>query len=56
MKVILNTFHDKSMYTKKVIGDFGFISFTKEFKYLESIVSYDFDDYTDISFRIKKAS
>ena len=53
IKVILNRLIDKSMYTKNIIGDFGFISFTKEFKYLGSVVSYDLDDYADISFRIK---
>ena len=56
MNVILNRCYDKSMNTKNIIGDFGFIPFTKEFKYLGSIVSSDLDDYTDISFRIKKAS
>ena len=42
------------MYTKNIIGDFGFISFTEKIKYLGSVVSYDLDDYVDISFRIKK--
>ena len=56
MKVILNRCYDKSIYTKDIIGAFGFISFTKEFRYLSSIVSYDLDDYADISFRIEKVS
>ena len=56
MKVILDRCYDKSKYTEDVIGDFGFISFTKIFTYLGSIVSYDLDDYADITSRIKKAS
>ena len=48
--------YDRSTDTKKIIGYFGFISFTKEFKYLGSVVSFDRDDYADISFRIKKAN
>ena len=54
--MILNRYYDKSKYTEDIIGDsdFGFISFAKEFTYLSSIVSYDFDDYADITFRIKK--
>ena len=56
MKIILNKCYDKSKYTKDIICDFGFISFTKNFTYLGSIVSYDLDDYTDITSRIKKVS
>ena len=48
--------YDRSTDTKKIIGYFGFISFTKEFKYLGSVVSFDRDDYADISFRIKKSN
>ena len=56
MKIILNRCYDKSIYTEDIIGDFGFISFTKEFTYLGYIVSYDLDDYADITSRIRKAS
>ena len=56
MKIILNRCSNKSKYTEDIIGDFGFISFTKFFTYLGSIVSYDLDDYADITSRIKKAS
>ena len=56
MKIILNRCYDKSKYTEDIIGDFGFISFTKEFTYLGYIVSYDLDDYADITSRIRKAS
>ena len=56
MKIILNRCYDKSKYTEDIIGDFGFISFTKELTYLGFIVSYDLDDYADITSRIKKAS
>ena len=56
MKIILNRYYDKSKCTDDIIGDFGFISFTKEFTYLGSIVSYDLDDYADVTSRIKKAS
>ena len=38
-KIILNRCYDKSKYTEDLIGDFDFISFTKEFTYLGSIVS-----------------
>ena len=54
MKEIINICYDKSTNTKKIIGDFAFISFTKEFKYLGSVVSYDLDLYAGISFRMKK--
>ena len=56
MKVIINRCYDESKYTEDIIGDFGFISFTKEFTYLSFIVSYDLDDYPDITSRIKKIS
>ena len=56
MKVMLNRCYDKSIYTKDIKGDFDFISFTKEFRYLGSIVSYDLDDCADITFWIKKES
>ena len=56
MKIILNRCYDKSKYTEDIIGDFGFISFTKEFTYLGYIVAYDLDDYADITSRIRKAS
>ena len=56
MQIILNRCYDKSKYTEDMIGDFGFTSFTKTFKYLDSIVYYDLDDYADITSRIKKAS
>ena len=51
--MILNRYYDKSKYTEDIIGDFGFISFTKEFTSLGFIASYDLDDYTDIASRIK---
>ena len=54
MKIILNRCYDKSKYTEDIIGDFGFISFTKEFTYLGSILSYDLDYYVDITSGIKK--
>ena len=56
MKIILNRCYDKSKYTEDIIGDFGLISFTKELTYLGFIVSYNLDDYADITSRIKKAS
>ena len=43
MKVILNRYYDNYIYTKDIIGEFVFISFTKEFKYFGSIASYDLD-------------
>ena len=54
IKVIINRCYENSTNTKKT-GDFVFITFTKVFKYLSSIVSYDPDDYADMNFRIKKA-
>ena len=44
------------MSTKDIKGDFGFITFTREFTYLGSVISYDLDDFSDISLRIKKAT
>ena len=44
METIINRCYDKSMCTKEIIDDFGFITFTKEFKYLGSVISYEFDD------------
>ena len=41
------------MSTKDIKDDFGFITFTREFKYLRSVITYDLDDYSDISLRIK---
>ena len=54
METIINRCYDTSMCTKEIIDDFGFITFTKEFKYLGSVISYDLDEYSDISLRIKK--
>ena len=54
MKVILSKCYDKSKYTEDIIGDFGFISFTKKITYLDSILSYDLDYYVDITSRIEK--
>ena len=54
MKTIINRCYDKSTSTNDIIDDFGFTTFTKEFKDLESVISYDLDDYSDISLRIKK--
>ena len=54
MKTIINGCYDKSTSTNDIIDDFGFTTFTTEFKYLGSVISYDFDDYSDISLRIKK--
>ena len=48
MKTIINRCYDKSMSTND-IDDFGFTTFTKEFKDLESVISYDLDEYSDIS-------
>ena len=56
MEVIINRCYNKSTDTKNKIVDFGFILFTKEFKYLGSVVSYDLDNYADIIFRITRAS
>ena len=53
MKTIINRCYDKFMSTND-IDDFGFTTFTKEFKDLESVISYDLDEYSDISLRIKK--
>ena len=43
-------------YTEEIIGDFDFISFTKEFTQLNSIILYDLHVYVDIGSRIKKSS
>ena len=32
----------------KIIGDFRFITFTKEFRYSNYVISYDLDDYANI--------
>ena len=56
MKTIINRCYDKSLSTKDIIDDFGIITFTKEFKYLESVILYDLDDYSDISLRILKSN
>ena len=44
------------MCTKYIKDNFGFIWFTREFTYLGSVISYDLDDFSDISLRIKKAT
>ena len=44
------------MSTKDIKDNFGFITFTRVFKYLGSMISYELDDYSDISLRIKKAN
>ena len=44
------------MSTKDIIDDFVFITFTKEFMYLGSVISYDLGDYSAISLRIKKSN
>ena len=44
------------MSTNDIIDDFGFITFTKEFEYLGTVISYDLDDNLYISLRIKKAN
>ena len=41
------------MSTKDIKYDFGFISFTRKCTYLGSVISYDFDDFSDINLRIK---
>jgi len=46
----------KSMSIKDIKDDFGFITFTRVFKYLGSMISYDLYAYSDISLRIKKAN
>ena len=56
MKNLINRCYKKSKSTKYIIDDFGFITLTREFKYLGSIISYNVDDYSDISLRIKKAN
>ena len=43
------------MSTKDIKDYFSFITFTREFTYLGSVVLCDLDDYSDISLRIKKA-
>ena len=40
LKIIINRCYDKSMSTKDIKDDFGFISFTREFTYLRSMISY----------------
>ena len=55
-KNIINRCYDKHMSTIDIKDDFGFITFTREFTYLGSMVSYDLDDFSDISLRIKKAN
>ena len=44
------------MSTKDIKDYFDFITFIREFTYLGSMVSYDLDDFSDISLRIKKAN
>ena len=56
MKNLINRCNEKCKSTKDIIDDFGFITLTREFKYLGSIISYNVDDYSDISLRIKKAN
>ena len=53
VKYIVEKYYDKSKQTKDIVNDFGFISFTKSFKYLGSWISYDFDDRYNIESRIK---
>ena len=56
MKVIINRCYEKSMSIKDIKADFGFIVFIRKFKYLGSVISYNLDDYSDISLRIKKVN
>ena len=56
MKIIINRCYDKSMSTKDIKDDFGFITFSREFTYLGYVISYDLDAYSDISLRIKKSN
>ena len=44
------------MCTKDIKDSFGFISFTRDFTYLESVISYDLDDFFDISICTKKSN
>ena len=56
MQIIIHRCYDKYYSTNKIVGEYGFITFTKNFEYFGSIVSYYLDDYTDIMFRIKKVN
>ena len=53
MKIIINRCYDKSTSTKDIKDDFGFITFTRKFTYLGSMISYDLDDFSDVILRIK---
>ena len=53
---IVNKYYDKSKQTKNIINNFGFMFFTKYFKYLGSWVSYNLDDTYVIISRIIKAN
>ena len=56
MKVIVDRQQDIVPNTQTFsIDESHFISFTKDFKYLRSYISYHFDDIHDINLRIKKA-
>ena len=52
---MINRCYEKSMSTKDIKDDFGFITFTRVFKYFGYMITYDLDDYSDISLRIKKS-
>ena len=55
MKVITDSFYVKAKETQHLIfKDSSFISFTQNFKYLGSWISYDLTDSYDILSRIKK--
>ena len=55
MKVITDRFYMKAKETQQLIlKDLSFIPFTRNFKYLDSWISYDLTDSSDILSRIKK--
>ena len=57
MKVITDRYYGKTKETRQLIlKDSSFISFTRNFKYRGSWISYDLTDLYDILSIIKKAN
>ena len=57
MKVIMDRYYEKAKETRQlVLKDSSFISFTRNFKYLGSWISYDLTDSYDILSKIKKSN
>ena len=54
MEIIIDRIYDKPIQIENIIGDFDFITFTTNFKYLGLWISYDLNDNYYIEFRIRK--